>query len=395
MSSYHGPSKKILCVHLPKPKMSSDTAEAPTASWREGGVPGSSSSGARRWKLPLLTILGLLMAQTLLYYNYSSFYGAHHWFVVPSSSLRLKWFSDNSTREPSVYSLSLGGSGRDNNRHRDTTPPCPPIPPSLKQERAHRELILGGRYRPENCTARHKVAIIIPYRNRATHLTVFVHHMHPFLQRQQLEYTIYVVEQAGGWPLAWLLAARTWDVVVSGVEGDDSFNRGMLMNVGVLEGLKHYAFDCLVLHDVDLLPEDDRNLYTCLEPPRHMSVAMSTYDYRLPYQEYFGGVSAITAKQFTAINGFSNKFWGWGGEDDDFFNRVRHHGLNVSRYPSKVARYTMLSHKKANPSPDRFTNLRQGKWRFKTDGLNTINYQILKTERRRLFTWLFVALART
>ncbi|XP_045138991.1 beta-1,4-galactosyltransferase 2-like [Portunus trituberculatus] len=338
-------------------------------------------------KLPLLTILGLLMAQTLLYYNYSSFYGAHHWFVVPSSSLRLKWFSDNSTREPSVYSLSLGGSGGDNNRHRDTTPPCPPIPPSLKgrvqvntnpptleeQEREHPELSLGGRYRPENCTERHKVAIIIPYRNRATHLTAFVHHMHPFLQRQQLEYTIYVVEQAGS----------------------NSFNRGMLMNVGVLEALHQHDFDCLVLHDVDLLPEDDHNLYTCSDSPRHMSASISTNDYRLLYKNNFGGVSAITAKQFTAINGFSNKFWGWGGEDDDFFNRVRHHGLNVSRYPSKVARYTMLSHKKANPSPDRFTNLRQGKWRFKTDGLNTINYQILKTERRRLFTWLFVALAYT
>lgn len=75
--------------------------------------------------------------------------------------------------------------------------------------------------------------------------------------------------------------------------------------------------------------------------------------FRLLYKNNFGGVSAITAKQYTAINGFSNKFWGWGGEDDDFFNRVSHHGLIVSRYPSEVARYTMLSHTKAKPSPDR------------------------------------------
>ena len=64
------------------------------------------------------------------------------------------------------------------------------------------------------------------------------------------------------------------------VEGNGSFNRGMLMNVGVREALKQHTFDCLVLHDVDLLPENDRNLYTCSNSPRHMSVALSTYDYR-------------------------------------------------------------------------------------------------------------------
>jgi hypothetical protein len=39
--------------------------------------------------------------------------------------------------------------------------------------------------------------------------------------------------------------------------------------------------------------------------------------FRLPYKDLFGGVSALTKEQFEAINGFSNEFWGWGGEDDD------------------------------------------------------------------------------
>lgn len=53
----------------------------------------------------------------------------------------------------------------------------------------------NGRYVPENCTAHQKVAIIIPFRDRESHLTIFLNHMHAFLMRQQLEYAIYVVEQ--------------------------------------------------------------------------------------------------------------------------------------------------------------------------------------------------------
>ena len=52
----------------------------------------------------------------------------------------------------------------------------------------------GGWYRPPTCQAKHKIAIIIPYRDREEHLKLFLQHMHPYLQAQRLEYTIYVVE---------------------------------------------------------------------------------------------------------------------------------------------------------------------------------------------------------
>lgn len=42
---------------------------------------------------------------------------------------------------------------------------------------------------------------------------------------------------------------------------------------------------------------------------------------RLPYAGYFGGVSGLSKKQFLKINGFPNEYWGWGGEDDDIYNR--------------------------------------------------------------------------
>jgi beta-1,4-galactosyltransferase 1 len=74
-------------------------------------------------------------------------------------------------------------------------------------------------------------------RDREDHLTIFLHHLHPILQRQQLNYQIFVIEQST----------------------EEFFNRGALMNIGFVEALKvSEDFDCFVFHDVDLLSEDDR-----------------------------------------------------------------------------------------------------------------------------------------
>ena len=65
-------------------------------------------------------------------------------------------------------------------------------------EEQHRSILTaGGRYRPVDCRSHHKVAIVIPYRDREEHLRLFLQHLHPFLQRQQVEYGIYVVVQSG------------------------------------------------------------------------------------------------------------------------------------------------------------------------------------------------------
>ena len=39
--------------------------------------------------------------------------------------------------------------------------------------------------------------------------------------------------------------------------------------------------------------------------------------YRLPYKTYVGGVVSLKEATYMNINGFSNLYFGWGGEDDD------------------------------------------------------------------------------
>lgn len=55
----------------------------------------------------------------------------------------------------------------------------------------------GGRYRPPSCEPHSRTAIIVPHRAREPHLRLLLYHLHPFLQRQQLAYGIYVIHQVG------------------------------------------------------------------------------------------------------------------------------------------------------------------------------------------------------
>ncbi|XP_078044847.1 beta-1,4-N-acetylgalactosaminyltransferase bre-4 [Augochlora pura] len=246
----------------------------------------------------------------------------------------------------------------------------PPELSVMEKDKAFADVKPGGRGYPVECVARHRVAIVIPFRDRPQHLQALLYNLHPMLLRQQIDYQIFIVEQ----------------------KGSDAFNRAMLMNVGYVEALKERPFDCFIFHDVDLLPEDDRNLYTCPEQPRHMSVAVDKFKYRLPYADLFGGVSAMSREHFRLVNGFSNVFWGWGGEDDDMANRIKAHGLHISRYPANVARYKMLTHKKEKANPKRYEYLKTGKKRFATDGLTNLQYELVDKQKPKLYTWLLVKL---
>ncbi|MFH4973483.1 hypothetical protein AB6A40_000192 [Gnathostoma spinigerum] len=130
---------------------------------------------------------------------------------------------------------------------------------------------------------------------------MFLDYMHPFLMRQRRHYGIFVIEQAP----------------------NQKFNRGMLLNVGYTEAMKVHAWNCIVFHDVDLLPITTEIIYECPHEGTavHMTSAIDKYGFKPPYNAYFGGVVAMNQKEFEAINGYPNLYWGWGGEDDDFYLR--------------------------------------------------------------------------
>ena len=83
-----------------------------------------------------------------------------------------------------------------------------------------------------------------------------------------------------------------------------------------------------------------------------MAVSVSRWRYRLSYPQYCGGIVLLDQMTLNTINGFSNSFYGWGGEDDDFFNRLKHNGIGVKRYPANISRMTMLLHNSTNENPD-------------------------------------------
>ncbi|XP_040904048.1 beta-1,4-galactosyltransferase 1 [Toxotes jaculatrix] len=229
----------------------------------------------------------------------------------------------------------------------------------------------GGRYKPKDCEALQKVAIIIPFRNRDEHLKYWLYYLHPILQRQQLDYGVYVINQ----------------------DGDEIFNRAKLLNVGYMEALKEYDYECFVFSDVDLIPMDDRNTYRCFSQPRHLSVSMDKFGFRLPYNQYFGGVSSMSKEQYLKINGFPNNYWGWGGEDDDIYNRLASKGMSISRPNSELGKCRMIRHerdKQNEPNPQRFDRIAHTRETMYKDGIKSLSYRVVKVDKFDLFTKITV-----
>ncbi|CAD5113988.1 DgyrCDS3152 [Dimorphilus gyrociliatus] len=190
-------------------------------------------------------------------------------------------------------------------------------------------ILYGGEWIPNNCVSFQRVAIIIPYRARDSHLKILVHHLHKILTGQQIHYRIFIAEQ---------ISPR-------------DFNKGALMNAGYLEMQKLFQFDCVIFHDVDMLMEDGRHMYNCIKTPRHIGPYVNKFHYINRWLAHVGGVFAISKSHFEHLNGYNTLFYGWGDEDDDMQKRIVASRMRITRFKHPLSAFTMLKHKSDKTNP--------------------------------------------
>ncbi|XP_006815466.1 beta-1,4-galactosyltransferase 7-like [Saccoglossus kowalevskii] len=205
---------------------------------------------------------------------------------------------------------------------------------------------------------KHKLGIIVPFRDRLEELLEFVPYMHEFLAQQNVQYHIYVIHQVDS----------------------HRFNRASLLNVGFL----HSKLDCdyLVMHDVDLLPvnPDLHYKYSMVEiGPHHISSPELHPKYH--YKTFVGGILMMKNEHFELTNGLSNKYWGWGREDDEFYVRMREANLQIT-YPQDIdTGYESFRHihssKRDRDKKRYFNQKEESRRRDRITGLDTVRYELV------------------
>lgn len=204
-----------------------------------------------------------------------------------------------------------------------------------------------------------KLAIIVPERDRAEHMKIFVPFMQDLLDKENIDYRILIVTQDDNKP----------------------FNRAKLLNIGF-----DLAKDCdwFAFHDIDMLPVDSD--YSFVDGPTHLATMVEQFNYSLPYDGYFGGVTLFDKDSFEKINGYSNEYWGWGAEDDDVLFRCNIMGVETFR---KGCKYRSLQHeRKIDQVPYRDNLNRLNLFHqnpteeyILNDGLSTLRYEKTEIEK--------------
>ncbi|XP_053673004.1 beta-1,4-galactosyltransferase 7 [Anopheles nili] len=204
---------------------------------------------------------------------------------------------------------------------------------------------------------RKRLAIVVPFRDRFDELLQFAPHIAAFLEKQDVPFHIFVVNQNDRY----------------------RFNRASLINVGYLQVRENY--DYFAMHDVDLLPLNDNLRYKF---PEHGPLHISGPEYhpKYHYAAFIGGILLLKMEHFEQLNGMSNRYWGWGLEDDEFYVRIKEAGLEVSR-PTNITTGTKNTflhvHDRVHRRRDTTKCFNQREITRKRDretGLSTIKYSI-------------------
>jgi hypothetical protein len=112
--------------------------------------------------------------------------------------------------------------------------------------------------------------------------------------------------------------------------------------------------------------------------------------YTTIYQFLVGGVLKILPKTFVLLNGYSNEYFNWGGEDDDMGVRFLSKDICVQRPTSGF--YYAASHSTQTRNKNRFKLLFDATLRQDNDGLSNIEKlaTIANVYEYPLVTWMTV-----
>ena len=189
------------------------------------------------------------------------------------------------------------------------------------------------------------------------------------------------------------------------------FNRAALANagfeppprrLGARARLDRRADDYVAVQDVDRWPVDASEggggNRTCAAAVADYYSHPAEAPRVLHPSSYTGGVLLVRAAQYEAVNGFSNRFWGWGHEDNEMFGRLRWCGLTprhgallddcmVHRDCSECARAKPQSTSAALLLETRNIALAQVALRrpreaMRADGLSTLNFSLVGAPRQ-------------
>ncbi|CAH8593450.1 unnamed protein product [Schistosoma rodhaini] len=219
------------------------------------------------------------------------------------------------------------------------------------------------------------VVIIIPIKNQFQQLYITLSTLIPILQIQHICYRIFVIEQID----------------------NELINKGKLKNVGFIEALKLFKFDCVIFHDVDLAPINYYNSYQCDQLTKHMmihlSVAINTNKFKLPYETYIGGVIKISTHHFITVNGYSNDYWGLDNENDDNFEkRLKFTGIKYIHVNDKIGQYIYIPYTSSYSLQSNHLKklLENSDEQINFHGLDAVSYKVISRSNQPFFTHLRV-----
>ena len=132
--------------------------------------------------------------------------------------------------------------------------------------------------------------IVTPYRNRQEHLINFLEKVPSFFDKQNIEY----------------------DILICELESIGDWNAGLCCN-SLIDFTKKRNYKYIMIHHVDVYP-----LSGTITFPKENEFVFNMGDY---------GSCLMEMNTFKSVGGYSNGFWGWGGEDNHLYSKLQKNNI--------------------------------------------------------------------